>query len=140
MSRIIFVMFYVLVVFFSVNAEALEKTPVVPNLNKITSAPAMDINKAQAVDNLVNKTPMTGKNVYELACTMCHKSGIMGAPKIGDKAEWAPRIAQIRTVLTDHAIKGFVGKKGMMPAKGGNTKLTDAEVGSAVDYIVSESK
>ena len=81
-----------------------------------------------------------GKKVYDSACTACHTAGIAGAPKSGDKAAWAPRIAQGANVLYDHAIKGFQGKAGLMPAKGGNTSLSDADVKAAVDYMVAGAK
>jgi cytochrome c5 len=81
-----------------------------------------------------------GKKVYDTACTACHAAGIAGAPKHTDKAAWAPRIAQGANVLYDHAIKGFQGKAGVMPAKGGNTSLSDAEVKAAVDYMVAGAK
>jgi len=81
-----------------------------------------------------------GKKVYDTACTACHAAGIAGAPKSGDKAAWAPRIAQGANVLYDHAIKGFQGKAGVMPARGGNTSLSDADVKAAVDYMVAGAK
>ncbi len=81
-----------------------------------------------------------GKATYDTSCVTCHKTGIMGAPKTGDKAEWAPRIVQGEALLVSKSIKGFTGKKGMMAAKGGNPKLTDAEVGNAVAYLVQQSK
>jgi cytochrome c5 len=81
-----------------------------------------------------------GKAVYDASCVTCHKTGLMGAPKLGDKAAWAPRISQGMPVLVVHSIKGFQGKKGMMPPKGGNAKLTDVQVGDAVAYMVSGSK
>jgi cytochrome c5 len=81
-----------------------------------------------------------GKAVYESSCASCHKTGIMGAPKLGDKAAWAPRIAQKIDVLVSHSDKGFKGKKGMMPPKGGNAKLTTAQVGNAVAYMVTQSR
>jgi cytochrome c5 len=81
-----------------------------------------------------------GKKVYDTACTACHTAGIAGAPKSGDKAAWGPRIAQGANVLYDHAIKGFQGKAGLMPAKGGNTSLSDADVKAAVDYMVAGAK
>jgi cytochrome c5 len=85
-------------------------------------------------------TAVDGKKVYDTACTACHTAGIAGAPKSGDKAAWAPRIAQGANVLYDHAIKGFQGKAGVMPAKGGNVSLSDAEVKAAVDYMVAGAK
>jgi cytochrome c5 len=81
-----------------------------------------------------------GKSVYDGGCVACHKTGMMGAPKLGDKAAWAPRIKQGEAVLVSHAAKGFQGKVGMMPPKGGNAKLTDTQVSDAVAYIVSGSK
>jgi cytochrome c5 len=83
---------------------------------------------------------LTGEAVYNQACIACHGAGVAGAPKFGDKAAWAPRIAQGANVLYDHAIKGFQGKAGVMPAKGGNASLSDAEVKAAVDYIVAGAK
>jgi cytochrome c5 len=81
-----------------------------------------------------------GKAVYDASCTACHKTGMMGAPKLGDKAAWAPRIKQGIQILVVHSIKGFQGKAGMMPPKGGNAKLSDQSVGDAVYYMVSGSK
>ena len=81
-----------------------------------------------------------GKTTYDASCVTCHKTGLMGAPKMGDKANWAPRIAQGLPVLISHADKGFKGKQGMMPAKGGNATISTTEVGNAVSYIVKQSK
>ena len=81
-----------------------------------------------------------GEGVYKAACVACHGAGIAGAPKLGDKAAWSTRTAQGKTILYDHAIRGFQGKAGVMPAKGGNTALADADVKAAVDYMVSASK
>ncbi len=81
-----------------------------------------------------------GKATYDASCVTCHKTGMMGAPKLGDKADWAPRIAQGEAMLVSKSIKGFTGKKGMMMPKGGNPKLTDAQVGNAVAFMVSQSK
>jgi cytochrome c5 len=81
-----------------------------------------------------------GKATYDSSCSTCHNAGMMGAPKPGDKAAWAPRIAQGNALLVSHTVKGFTGKKGMMPAKGGNPKLTDAQIGNAVAYMVEQSK
>jgi cytochrome c5 len=81
-----------------------------------------------------------GKATYDKACMACHAAGVAGAPKLADKASWAPRIAQGNDTLYTHAIKGFTGKKGMMPPKGGNMSLADADVKAAVDYMVGQSK
>ena len=78
----------------------------------------------------------SGEEVYNGACVACHGAGIAGAPKKGDKALWAPRIAQGLSTLYEHAIKGFKS----MPAKGGQVALSDDEVKAAVDYQVAQSK
>lgn len=81
-----------------------------------------------------------GKVIYDVNCAVCHKEGLAGAPKFGNKAVWAPRIAQGMPLLVSKSIKGFQGKTGMMPAKGGNAKLTGPQIGDAVAYMVSKSK
>ena len=81
-----------------------------------------------------------GEGVYKSACIACHGAGIAGAPKAGDKADWSPRVAQGKPTLYDHAIRGYQGKAGVMPAKGGNSALADGDVKSAVDYMVSLAK
>ncbi|MGG7605401.1 c-type cytochrome [Massilia sp. BKSP1R2A-1] len=81
----------------------------------------------------------TGKTLYNSACVACHGAGIAGAPKLGDKAAWAARIGQGNATLYEHAIKGFQGKAGVMPPKGGST-APDADVKAAVDYMVLASK
>ena len=79
-----------------------------------------------------------GKSVYNKTCAMCHGVGAAGAPKPGDKADWEPRIAQGTDVLYTHALEGYTGAKGVMPARGGAASLTDDEVKAAVDYMVAQ--
>jgi cytochrome c5 len=77
-----------------------------------------------------------GKKVYDTTCVACHGAGVAGAPKLGDKAAWAPRIAQGIDALYNSALHG----KNAMPPKGGNTALSDSDVKGAVDYLVSAAK
>jgi cytochrome c5 len=77
-----------------------------------------------------------GKDTFDKACAACHATGVAGAPKFGDKAAWAPRVAQGKDALHASALKG----KGAMPPKGGNTALPDADVKAAVDYMVAAAK
>jgi cytochrome c5 len=81
-----------------------------------------------------------GKGVFGKTCSMCHAAGVAGAPKPGDKADWGPRIAQGNDVLYKHALEGFTGAKGMMPAHGGNASLSEDEVKAAVDFMVAQSR
>lgn len=80
-----------------------------------------------------------GKSLFGATCIACHGAGIAGAPKFGDKTAWAPRIQQGINVLYEHAIKGFQGKAGVMPPKGGSP-ASDADVKAAVDYMVGAAK
>lgn len=96
-----------------------------------------------AVLALVSGTALAAKSgdaVYKEACMACHASGVAGAPKLGDKAAWKDRIAQGNDKMYEHAIKGFQGKAGFMPAKGGRADLSDDEVKAAVEHMVSKAK
>jgi cytochrome c5 len=77
-----------------------------------------------------------GTELFEQTCSVCHGQGIAGAPKAGDKAAWGPRIAEGKATLYEHALKGFQGKTGVMPPKGGRTDLPDDLVKQAVDHMV----
>ena len=76
------------------------------------------------------------KATYTASCAACHTTGAAGAPKLGDKSTWAPRIKSGIDTLYNSAIKG----KNAMPAKGGNASLSDADVKAVVDYMVSQAK
>ena len=76
-----------------------------------------------------------GEKILGSTCATCHGAGVLGAPKVGDKTAWGPRIAQGKDTLYKHALEGFK----MMPAKGGNAALKDEEVKAAIDYMVSKA-
>jgi len=78
----------------------------------------------------------SGSEIVGRICVACHQIGVMGAPKLGDSADWAPRIVTGRDTLVDHAMNGF----GQMPARGGDSSLTDTEVARAVDYILESAR
>jgi len=84
--------------------------------------------------------PKNGQQAFQDVCSACHGMGIAGAPKAGDAAAWGPRIAKGKATLYDHALHGFTGTKGMMPAKGGRTDIPDAVIKQAVDYMVGMVK
>ncbi len=103
-------------------------SPLVPAPAPVAVAAAGgDAGKAAAPD---------GKAIYDASCQACHAAGAAGAPKLGDKAAWAPRLGAGTGALTASAIKG----KGAMPPKGGNLSLADADVKAAVEYMVSQAK
>ncbi|MDE2606577.1 MAG: cytochrome c5 family protein, partial [Burkholderiales bacterium] len=76
-----------------------------------------------------------GQALYQQVCVACHAAGVAGAPKFGDKAAWAPRIAQGMPTLYNAALHGL----NAMPPKGGSS-ASDADVKAAVDYMVGAAK
>lgn len=111
--------------------------PVAPAPEAAAPAP---IPAAPAPKKTAGGNPGKGEDIYKKTCFACHDAGVAGAPKLRDKAAWAQRIAQGMDTLYTHSIKGFQGKVGMMPPKGGNMALSDADTKAAVDYMVSQSK
>ena len=77
-----------------------------------------------------------GKQIYEQYCQACHNGAYPGAPKLGDKTAWQPRIAKGMDVLILNTIKGI----GNMPANGSCAKCNTAQIKAAVKYMVNESK
>ena len=96
-----------------------------------TAAPAP---QAAAPAAAVEPDLAKGKSVYGTACFACHMTGAAGAPKLGDKAAWAPRIAQGMEVLYTSSING----KGAMPPKGGSA-YSDEEIRSVIEYMLAEA-
>lgn len=89
-----------------------------------------------AVPAAANKVSAdAGKKLYDTACAACHNTGAAGAPKVGDKAAWAPRLKKGADTLHTNAIKGI----GAMPPKGGSS-APDAEIKAAVDYMIGTVK
>jgi len=83
--------------------------------------------------------PLTGAQVFNQNCYICHAApGVGGAPVIGDAAAWADRVAQGIDVLNQHALNGYQGQAGYMPPKGGFMALSDQEVIDAVQYMLDQ--
>ena len=111
-----------------------------PAPSEVAAAPALSVAAAPAAKPAAAPAKVDGKAIYDQACVACHGAGIAGAPKFGDKAAWAPRIKQGIAVLHDHALKGYTGKAGMMPPKGGRMDLGDDAIKAAVDYMAGAAK
>jgi cytochrome c5 len=101
---------------------------------RIQPVAKVELAKAAAVKS--DGKPRDGATVYNSVCMACHASGAAGAPKAGDKAAWAPRIATGSAALIKSATNG----KNAMPAKGGNADLSDAEIKAAVEHLVGLAK
>ncbi len=84
--------------------------------------------------------PKTGMEAFQQVCNTCHGPGLVGAPKAGDAAAWAPRIAEGKPTLYEHALKGFQSNGTVMPAKGGRPDIPDDVIRQAVDYMVGMVK
>ena len=109
-------------------AEEAAKPEEVAKPEEKAEAPAAEAKPAESAK-------VDGKAVFEANCKACHGGLIPGAPAVGKKEDWAPRIKQGKDTLHKHALEGF----NSMPAKGGNSSLSDDEVKAAVDYMANES-
>ncbi len=122
----------------------IQRIGAVGTLNIMTAEEAQAARAAAAASSTaateVAAGPTDGESIYNSACLACHSTGVAGSPMLGDVDNWAPRIAQGMEVLLDHAINGFQGAAGVMPAKGGNASLSDEQVASAVEYMIEASR
>lgn len=110
-----------------------------------TGRAAMAAAKAEAAKKAASQVAYggttDGKEIYDHLCHSCHTAGVAGAPKLGNKADWAPRIAEGMDTLIKHAIDGYTGPDGnVMPPKGGNPALTDEQVANTVKWIVAQAQ
>jgi cytochrome c5 len=108
-----------------------------------TGRAAMQAAKAEATKAAASQVAYggttDGKVIFDKLCTTCHTTGAAGAPKITDKAAWAPRLKEGIDTLVKHAIDGYTGPDGNhMPAKGGNPALTDEQVEATVKWMASQ--
>ena len=81
-----------------------------------------------------------GRQIYLAECALCHNEGEEGAPALHRKAEWERRLAKGEDTLIAHALDGFIGEDGEMPARGGSDHLSDQEVINAVRYMLATPK
>jgi len=116
--------------------EAPKETAAAPQQQAQPAQPAAAPDHAMPMDAAM----AAGEKVYNESCQSCHAEGIAGAPKVGDKAAWADRIARGVETLNSNSINGFTGKTGLMPARGGNAALSDDEVKAAVKYMMAHSR
>jgi cytochrome c oxidase subunit 2 len=96
----------------------------------------LDEQKKKTAANAATSGALDGKAIYEKVCAACHGSGVAGAPKLGDKAAWAPRLKQDEALIHTHALKGYKA----MPPKGGAADLSDAQIIMAVDYLEAAAR
>ena len=101
------------------------------------AASAADVRYAPA-DRTPKGSAAKGKaqKIYASTCRTCHDSGLLGAPRVGNREEWAPRISKGRDVLLDHTINGFQ----KMPPRGGRPTLTAKDLATVLDYMLTASQ
>lgn len=80
-----------------------------------------------------------GKEIYDGLCMACHTTGVTGSPKFDEKERWSTIAGQGMKTIEDHAIKGFQGKLGVMPPKGGNPALSDDDIKNAIKYMLHQA-
>ncbi len=101
-------------------------------IGTVVTDPAMLVKVSAAA---APREPLTGEQVVAQVCAGCHQAGVLGAPKIGDKASWQSRTGQGLDTLVKHSIDGI----GQMPARGGNPDLSDDEIHAAVEDMLENS-
>ena len=105
-----------------------------------TAASAADVAKKAAAPAAAGVDLAVGEKLYRSNCFACHDMAVAGAPKLGDKAAWAERIAQGDDVMVKHALEGFTGKTGVMPPKGTAINASDDEIRSAVVWMANQAR
>lgn len=113
----------------SASAQAAAAAAAIAAIPQTSSAPAAG-GATQSAD-----ASQAGKALYQQVCQACHAAGVLGAPKFGNKADWAPRLKDPMDKIYNYALHG----KGQMPPKGGSN-ATDDQVKAAVDYMVNAAK
>ncbi len=108
-------------------------------ISLITGKP-IEAKKETATSPALSQQAMQGEPVYTSACIACHGSGVAGAPKVGDVSPWVERINQGQDILIKHALEGYIGDNGVMPAKGGRMDLSDEQVINSVYYMIEMSQ
>ncbi|GBL47451.1 cytochrome c5 [Sulfuriferula multivorans] len=103
--------------------------------SKATLARIQPVGQLNIVDASAPRVEKEGKQVFDEVCTACHTPGALGAPKFGNKADWAPRIKQGYATLIQHAEQGIR----QMPPRGGNPDLSDIEIARAVAYMADDA-
>jgi len=102
-------------------------------------AAAAEAAAAAASTQVAYDGSLDGELIYNNLCGACHGSGAGGAPKL-ERAAWSARLAQGRDTLVRHAIEGYQGEAGLMPARGGNPALSDEQVAASVEWMLESLK
>lgn len=117
-----------------------ERTQPTGKVLRVGETQAVVADASPAADAQQATSGRSGEQLFTEKCAMCHGAGLAGAPKMGEPSAWKDRIAQGEATLFEHAINGFQGSTGFMPAKGGCFDCSDDEVKAAVLHIMKSSQ
>lgn len=132
----LFALLYVLSFALLTGCDGKDGKPVSSNTTPIDAGISKQTQSATATSSDSHTVTLSqGESVYKSTCSICHQSGLRGAPKMGSARDWEARLAQGKEVLYKRAINGYRGEKGSMPSRGSNAKLSEADVKAAVDYM-----
>ena len=140
MTRIVFSFLALGLAFsaFAVDLTDAQRAEIEQRIKPVGQSCMVGDNSCGGAAAVASSGPRSGEEVYNAACMACHSTGAAGAPKYGDAAAWAERIAKGKDVLHDSGVNGLAGT-GMI-AKGGCMNCSDEEVMAAVDYMVDGSQ
>lgn len=126
---------YLLNSLFNVVGSARQDEGVAEHVTKAADQRIKPVGEVTAGNLAIKPAARTAKDIVTNTCAACHGTGAMGAPKIGNKADWNARVASGFDGLMKSAING----KGMMPARGGDASLSDKDIENAINYMLKES-
>ncbi len=107
---------------------------------RVSAIGTLNVDENATASSQQETGPADGESVYQTNCAVCHGAGIGGSPKVGKVDDWEDRLEQDFETLVEHAIVGYTGSTGLMPAKGGNPTLSDEAVTAAVQFMVDQSR
>lgn len=136
MAKYVKAMLILITICYSFNSMAISREERIQNRIK----PMGSVYLTEGAQLQTTTKPKLGKDAgmkrYTSTCYLCHDTGASGAPKLGNKADWAPRVSKGNDTLYEHSVKGF----NAMPAKGGCLNCSDEEIKMTVDYMLQKSK
>lgn len=134
LKNIIFLYFFSLNFFYSTPTYSEEELSLRENIIQNRIKPIASVRVAgqtTETKTIVNKK-LSNKDLYNKYCTLCHTSGLAGAPRIGNKNDWAPRIKKGLATLKKHALSGYEG----MPAKGTCMECSNEQIFGIIEYMI----
>ena len=116
------------------NGGDVKKAPAQAETESTTEAAATDTAvEAPAEPVAAARAGRSGEQIATQSCNVCHGTGILDAPVVGDKAAWAARADTAGGL--DGLLKISKEGKGAMPPMGTCADCTDAELIAAIQNM-----